>query len=194
MQMTHRKQRCHCGLWPMSKVYLPRVWGALGKVTLLFFWHATCIEGVSRVPPSAQFGVLSVIDNQHISVLVTLFSVFVYRSQWIDSKIHQTEDRQNPYKETGKQVLLTSMALIRIIAHRFVPIFITQKQDHSSSFLIIHLQAIQIKVLVYNLNFFQKNSRSVYSDLHKSKRRKVPQIYWKIWWKQKVNNGLHFWF
>lgn len=35
------------------------------------------------------------------------FCLFVFlfcdRSQWIDSKVHQAEDRQNPHKKTGKK-------------------------------------------------------------------------------------------
>lgn len=135
-----------------QKCVCPRVWEALGKVTLLFLWHESCVEGVRRLPPSVQSAVLPAIDNCYISwpVFVTLFSVFACRSQWTDSEIHQAEDRQNSYKETGKLVFLTSLALIRIITHRFVSSSQSSWQTHHKIIVPYPMIILNYKMTSYS--------------------------------------------
>ena len=40
-----------------------------------------------------------------LSFFLFLFIFFGYRSQWIDSEVHQAADRENPHKKTGKTSL-----------------------------------------------------------------------------------------
>lgn len=112
--VSSRKQRCYCGLWPVTNVCLPWVWGALGKVTLLFLWHTFkawqqrhLVSGLVSVthkclsPVTCSCILVCVCDR---ALLLFLFC-FGYRSQWIDSEVHQAADRENPHKKTGKTSL-----------------------------------------------------------------------------------------
>lgn len=59
---------------------------------------------VTLETPAVCLSVLSVIQLPSCKISPHFFLSLFYRSQWINSEVHQAENRQNPDKKTGNQV------------------------------------------------------------------------------------------